>query len=251
MRLYTFLPEPALSPTISGYVPITHDGNAKWLVGTDGARLYFGEFLTSGPIFAQISTSGGEVARVPAAAATMSLLDVSPDGSTLLAADEIGPTSFSGYLWEVPVLGGAARKLGNAFGQAAAWSPDGKMIVYANERDLLLANRDGSQPYKLIALPHPANDRQQSDPIQSTGRSLGSLGRRHESACLAGTRLAHAPARMLWQMERRRKVFRLRVAGKHLGARRKRKLVWENKRPAGSVDFRAHELFHARAQQGW
>jgi Tol biopolymer transport system component len=127
-----------------------------WLVGTDGARLYFGEYPASGSIFAQVSTSGGEVARVPAAAATMSLLDVSPDGSTLLAADETG-TAFKGYLWEVPVLGGSARKLGNSFGQTAAWSPDGKMIVYANERDLFLANSDGSQPHKLIALPDRAN----------------------------------------------------------------------------------------------
>jgi len=88
----------------------------------------------------------------------MSLLDVSPDGSTLLAADEIGATAFSGYLWEVPVLGESARKLGNAFGHAAAWSPDGKMIVYAHERDLFFANRDGSQPHKLIALPDQANE---------------------------------------------------------------------------------------------
>jgi hypothetical protein len=149
---------PVLPPAVSGYVPITHDGNPKWLVGTDGARLYFGELPASGAILAQVSTSGGEVARVPAAAATMSPLDVSPDGSALLAADEIGPTSFSGYLWEVPVLGGSARKLGNAFGHAAASSPDGKMIVYAKERDLFVANRDGSQPYKLITLPDPANE---------------------------------------------------------------------------------------------
>jgi len=86
---------PVPPPTVSGYVPVTHDGNPKWLVGTDGAHLLFGEFPASGQIFAQVSTSGGEVARVPKAAATMSLLDVSPDGSTLLAADEIGPTAFS------------------------------------------------------------------------------------------------------------------------------------------------------------
>jgi hypothetical protein len=55
---------PPLLPRVLGYVPITHDGNPKWLVGTDGARLYFGEIPASGPIFAQVSTSGGEVARV-------------------------------------------------------------------------------------------------------------------------------------------------------------------------------------------
>ena len=35
---------PVPPPAVSGYIPITHDGSAKWLVGTDGARLYFGEY---------------------------------------------------------------------------------------------------------------------------------------------------------------------------------------------------------------
>jgi len=49
----------------------------------------------------------------------MSLLAVSPDGATLLVADEVGQTAFHGLLWEVPVLGGSARRLGEAAGQAA------------------------------------------------------------------------------------------------------------------------------------
>ena len=62
----------------------------------------------------------------------MSLLAVSPDGANLLVADEVGQTAFNGPLWEVPVLGGSPRRLGEAVGQAAAWSPDGQMIVYAD-----------------------------------------------------------------------------------------------------------------------
>src|SRR5712692_5280365 len=67
-------------PKVSGYVPVTHDGNLKYLVGTDGARLYFNEFTSAGSGIAQVSTSGGEVARVPVPAQTMFLLAVSPDG---------------------------------------------------------------------------------------------------------------------------------------------------------------------------
>src|SRR6267378_761149 len=42
-------------PKVSGYVPVTHDGNLKYLVGTDGARLYFNEFPSAGLVIAQVS----------------------------------------------------------------------------------------------------------------------------------------------------------------------------------------------------
>ena len=98
---------PLPAPTVSGYVAITHDGNRKGIVGTDGARLYLGEFSPEGNLFGQVSVNGGEVAKVPLPAATMAQLAVSPDGSTLLAADEVGQTAFHGPLWAVPVLGGS------------------------------------------------------------------------------------------------------------------------------------------------
>ena len=62
---------PLSTPTVSGYVPITHDGNRKGIVGTDGARLYVGEFSAEGNVFGQVSVNGGEVARVPLPTPTM------------------------------------------------------------------------------------------------------------------------------------------------------------------------------------
>jgi eukaryotic-like serine/threonine-protein kinase len=144
---------PLPPPKVSGYVPVTHDGSPKGLVGTDGARLFFNEFLASGPVIAQVSSSGGEVALVPIPAPTMRLLGVSPDGATLLVADEVGQTAFQGSLWAVPVLGGSPRRLGEAIGQASAWSPDGQRIVYAEGNDLFLANSDGSELHKLVSAP--------------------------------------------------------------------------------------------------
>lgn len=90
---------PLPPPKVSGYVAVTHDGNPKGLVGTDGARLYFNEWASAGSAIAQVSGSGGEVAHVPVPSPTMSLLAVSPDGATLLVADEVGQTAFSGSLW--------------------------------------------------------------------------------------------------------------------------------------------------------
>ena len=144
---------PLPPPRVSGYIALTHDGNFKQPAGTDGARIYFNEFASAGSGIAQVSTSGGEVARVPIPAQTMFLLAVSPDGGTLLVADGAGPTTINGPLWQLPVLGGSARRLGAAVGQAAAWSPDGQMIVYADGHDLTLVKRDGAEPHKLVSAP--------------------------------------------------------------------------------------------------
>lgn len=139
------------APKVSGYVPVTHDGKPKILVGTDGARLFFDEGNNAGQRIAQVSASGGEVAFVSVPAPTMVLLAVSPDGSNLLVADELGATEFNGPLWEVPVLGGSSRRLGEVVGQAAAWSPDGQMIVYAKGHDLFTAKSDGSEVHKVLS----------------------------------------------------------------------------------------------------
>ena len=75
-----FQPASLPPPKVSGYVPVTHDGIAKTLLGTDGARLYFQEnqSVTSVGVIAQVSSSGGEVARIAVPSPTMRLLAVSP-----------------------------------------------------------------------------------------------------------------------------------------------------------------------------
>ncbi len=159
IALFVYLQSrPLPPPKVSGYVQITHDGLGKGLVGTDGARLYLNESNTVGPGVAQVSASGGELAHIPVPAPTMLLLAVSPDGGTLLAADEVGQTAFKGPLWAVPVLGGSPRRLGDAVGQAAAWSPDGQTIVYVDENDLFLVKGDGTEPRKLVSAPGWASD---------------------------------------------------------------------------------------------
>jgi serine/threonine protein kinase/Tol biopolymer transport system component len=144
---------PLPTPSVSGYVAITHDGNRKGIVGTDGSRLYLGEFSSEGNLFGQVSVNGGEVAKVPLPTATMAQLAVSPDGSTLLAGDWVGQTAFHGPLWAVPVLGGSPRRLGNAAAQVADFSPDGQTIAYGDFNDLDLINSDGTGQRKLVSLP--------------------------------------------------------------------------------------------------
>ena len=135
-------------PQVSGYHAITRDGIQKGLAGTDGARLFLSA-ATMG--IAQVSTSGGDIAAIAVPSPRMSLLSVSPDGANLLVDDEMGQTAFRGPLWSVPVLGGSARKLGDAAGQGGAWSPDGQYLAYADRGDLFVAKSDGSEPRKLFS----------------------------------------------------------------------------------------------------
>jgi serine/threonine protein kinase/Tol biopolymer transport system component len=148
---------PLPQPKVSGYVPITHDGRQKWLGGTDGARLFVGGFGGVSQI-TQVASSGGEVAPIPTPSPSMVLLAVSPDGSTFLVADEVGLTAYRGPFWALPVLGGSPRRLGDAAGQAATWSPDGQKIVYGDGHELVMANSDGSAPTKLFSAPDDVLD---------------------------------------------------------------------------------------------
>ena len=139
---------PSPPPQISSYTPVTHDGIHKDLIGTDGVRVFVSESET--PI-AQASATGGEVAPIQGLSPSMVPLSVSPDGANLLVADEVGATAFRGALWAVPVLGGSARKLGNAFGEGGSWSPDGLYLVYTDQGDLFVSKSDGSEPRKLFS----------------------------------------------------------------------------------------------------
>jgi serine/threonine protein kinase/Tol biopolymer transport system component len=140
---------------LSGAAQITNDGRTKLLAGTDGARLYlqYSSVVAAGssPV-GQVSISGGEVVPVSAPSVSMQILNVSPDGSSLLVSDEPG-TAFDGPLWALPVLGGLPRRLSDALGHAGAWSPDGQRLVYAKGNNLFLAKSDGTDSHLLADLP--------------------------------------------------------------------------------------------------
>jgi len=148
------LTRPVPVPKVSNYVQLTHDGKPKGLVGTDGSRLYLG-IVKPGTSSAsvgitQVSISGGDLVRIPAASNTILPLDVSQDGADLLVKDNQG-TDFTGQLWRLPILGGSPRLLGALVGQDAAWSPDGRLLVYAKGRELFLAKSDGTESRKLVS----------------------------------------------------------------------------------------------------
>ncbi len=140
---------PLPPPKVTGYRQLTNDGIRKIMVGTDGVRLYFGEATGASGWIAGVAIRGGELARVSVPLADPELFQVSPDGSSFLAAQitTYGP----GPLWSVPILGGSPNRIGNLFVTDAAWSPDGQYIAYAQRGDLFTAQSDGSGSRKLMS----------------------------------------------------------------------------------------------------
>ena len=136
-------------PTVSNYVQLTHDGHEKWLVGTDGSRLYLGLGSYGSQRVGEISVVGGEPGMIPMPPSTnMIPLDLSSDGAGLLAVDGQG-TPYHGKLWSMHLPGGAPRRLGDTEGRSGSWSLDGKTLAYSNGSDIFLAKADGSDPKKL------------------------------------------------------------------------------------------------------
>jgi Tol biopolymer transport system component len=117
---------------------------------TDGTRLYFQS--EGQPV--EMSVNGGTIAPLRASVSGMRLLDVSPDGSEMLALkpDLIDQTR-RGSLWSVPVLGGSPRALGNQLARSAHWSPDGRLIVYAEVNSVYVSRGDGADIRKIWDAP--------------------------------------------------------------------------------------------------
>ncbi len=159
-------PEPA--PGVSNYVQLTHDGQQKSLIGTDGSRLYVGLASSAVQEVAELSTSGGETRKLSIMpSANMLPLSLSPDGSVLLVVDGQGVPA-KGPLWGLPVLGGSPRRLADTIGQSASWSPDGQMLAYTNGGELFVARADGTDSHKLFSMKNLV-----SDPVWSPdGRHL-------------------------------------------------------------------------------
>ncbi len=148
--LFGYLRRPLPPLRVTEYTQITHDGRRKALAGTDGGRLYFTRIDDPQPT-AQVAISGGEIAQVPVALPLPDIKAVSPDGSALLV------TSFDGghgSLWNVEVPAGSLRRLlADVWVDSAAWSPDGKSVVYSTGNgDLYVIRNDGAGTRKLAAV---------------------------------------------------------------------------------------------------
>lgn len=150
-----WLRPPLPPPTVSGYTQLTNDAVRKYLIGTDGARLYL---IDANFGAGQMSVSGGSLAPIPkppGLEGRLGILSVSLDGSKLLVGQMSGLGSAPEPLWAVPTLGGSPFRLGNVEGNSGSWSPDGQKLIYASDNALYVSSADGSASHKLADLPGP------------------------------------------------------------------------------------------------
>jgi len=122
---------------------------------TDGTRLYFqGQ---DGPV--EMSVDGGIIAPLRGSTAGMRMLDVSPDGSQLLALKpSLNAENVNGSIWSVPVLGGSPTRIGNKIVTDARWMPDGRSVIYMYLRSVFITGPDGADPKLLWQAPGNASD---------------------------------------------------------------------------------------------
>ena len=146
-----WLAHPAWGPKANNYVQLTHDGQPKSLLGTDGSRLFIGLGTFPYQGAAEMPTAGGEPRIITMPSGHAVPLVLSPEGSNLLAVDGVGVPP-SGPLWAVPVTGGPPRRLGDISGATGSWSPDGRMIAFAMHNELFLADANGTGSRKLCAV---------------------------------------------------------------------------------------------------
>jgi eukaryotic-like serine/threonine-protein kinase len=141
------------TPEVSHYTQLTHDGEAKFLVGSDGSRLYLGVGALTAPGIAQMPVSGGDPVRIPIPSANALPVALSPDDTELLAIErQVADDEFPSRLWRLPTANGPPHRVGNVLATDATWSPDGAMLAYCVRGDLFLSANNGTGARKLVSL---------------------------------------------------------------------------------------------------
>jgi len=140
-------------PRILGFTQLTSGGKVHQLsaLATDGQRLYFQALDRDRIALAQVSVTGGDSALIAMPFDNAFLGDIAPDGSSLLISSFEG-TAKDGPVWILPLPAGSPRALGAMTAYSAAWSPDGRRLLFADGADLYEANPDGSDARKLATL---------------------------------------------------------------------------------------------------
>lgn len=147
--LYVLLHQGPPPLRIVKYEPLTQDGRAKSIGGTDGSRLYLTEELPHS--IAEVSVSGGVVEPIPVSLNEPWAGDISPDGSTMLVVSQSEGMGPADSLWSFRLIGRSLRRLA-AGAIDSAWAPDGLRLAYGTATgDIFVIRSDGTEEHKLAS----------------------------------------------------------------------------------------------------
>lgn len=122
---------------------------------TDGSRIYY----VSGNKPVEMSVKGGAAAPLRVDIGSMYILDISPDASEfLLVQNDLNDETQRGTIWTMPVLGGAARRLGNITARGGSYSPDGKLIAFNEKESVFVCDVNGQNVREIWNTHHMVQD---------------------------------------------------------------------------------------------
>jgi serine/threonine protein kinase/dipeptidyl aminopeptidase/acylaminoacyl peptidase len=164
---------------------LTDDGQAVGFasISPDGRFVAYGRREGERSLRVKQVATGSEVTVVPPQSGHFgSSATFTPDGNYLYYShsDPANPNNFN--LYSVPSLGGTPRQIVSDVASAAAFSPDGKRIVYRrvirdkSEDELLIANADGTTERIIYQQPIRGGNGLYTDPSWSTGNLIAVAG---------------------------------------------------------------------------
>jgi Tol biopolymer transport system component/DNA-binding winged helix-turn-helix (wHTH) protein len=158
------------APKVLGIHQITHTGHQKgttlYLVFfaaslpplvTDGARVYFTDFVAGHPTPMAVPAAGGDAIPIPMPLKDALVRCITPDNSELMAGS-LTPDRLHFTVWYVPVLGGSPRRVGDLVVEQASGTPDGRGLTHTKGPDVFFANADGTGSRKLLSVPGLPHD---------------------------------------------------------------------------------------------
>jgi eukaryotic-like serine/threonine-protein kinase len=165
--------------------PLTEDGEVTNFasISADGKLVAYGRREGGRSLRIRQIATGSEVTVVPAQKGFFgSNAAFTPDGDYLyyMHDDPANPNSFN--LYSVPSLGGTSHLLVSDVASAAAFSPDGKRMVYRRtlqsqrEGQILMANADGSEEHAIFSVRNAQDNALTTDPSWSAQGDLISVG---------------------------------------------------------------------------
>jgi Tol biopolymer transport system component len=137
------------APRVTAIDQVTHDGYRKENLLAGDSQLFITELPESNRIIARVQLPGSNRTVMPSPFNSLQALDLSPDHSKLLISSR--STSGENEFWTLPVVKGSPQRVGDLSGRDAAWSADGKRLVFAKGSRLYLAGGAGTEAHELYA----------------------------------------------------------------------------------------------------
>ena len=149
--LIVYLLRPLMPPLqVTSIVQLTKSGEAwSHSLLTDGPRVYYLGTHGDGFQLKQVLLNGNEDTVVAGVPYDLLVIGLSPDDTEFLVRAE---ENVEDPLMTLTVIGGRPRRIGNLVVSDAAWSHDGRVLAYAHNHQLFLANPDGTGARLLASL---------------------------------------------------------------------------------------------------